>query len=417
MAANLMADMESLLRRWQAAGLLDEETAARIRAWEQNAGRAVASSAAPQEKERAARAEEAGMRWQGVTAVILGAILLACGVVLFVSAHWSQLSPAGRFTLVMALVGVFHVAGGLARDKFLHFSTALHAVGTIATGAAIALTGQIFNIQEHWPAAILLWSLAAFAGWALLRDQAQQTLALLLFPAWMLCEFSYYAEGHIGMDVYIGRMLFAWSILYITYFLGSRRSAVRGILFAGAAIAAITSIVLMLENWDSYGNQTFLPFSLRIWAWIAIAALPLLVAAFHGRTGLIPVAAAIAFTIALPWCYRMESSSYPGPNGTVYTSGYTSPNLLAHALVAGFAVFLCWWGMRLASRLLVNFGIIGFAIAVAWFYCSDIFDKIGRSLGLIGLGILFLAGGWALELTRRRILAGMTQAQQPAAGL
>ena len=34
-------------------------------------------------------------------------------------------------------------------------------------------------------------------------------------------------------------------------------------------------------------------------------------------------------------------------------------------------------------------------------------NKLDRSLGLIVLGVLFLAGGWALELTRRRIVAGM----------
>jgi hypothetical protein len=50
---------------------------------------------------------------------------------------------------------------------------------------------------------------------------------------------------------------------------------------------------------------------------------------------------------------------------------------------------------------------VGFAVAIAWFYFSDIFDKVGRSLGLIGLGVLFLAGGWALEKMRRRILASM----------
>ena len=54
-----------------------------------------------------------------------------------------------------------------------------------------------------------------------------------------------------------------------------------------------------------------------------------------------------------------------------------------------------------------TWALSGFAIAVAWFYFSDIFDKVGRSLGLIGLGILFLAGGWALEKMRRRIMAGM----------
>ena len=74
--------------------------------------------------------------------------------------------------------------------------------------------------------------------------------------------------------------------------------------------------------------------------------------------------------------------------------------------------FICWWGVRLASRALVNLGIVGFAIAVGWFYFSDIYSALGRSLGLIGLGILFLAGGWALEKMRRRILAGMDSSRQ-----
>ena len=70
-------------------------------------------------------------------------------------------------------------------------------------------------------------------------------------------------------------------------------------------------------------------------------------------------------------------------------------------------MFLCAWGVRLASRALVNLGLAGFAAAVIWFYFSDVFSALGRSLGLIGLGLLFLAGGWALEMTRRRILARM----------
>ena len=139
-----------------------------------------------------------GLKWLVVTGLTLGAILLACGVVLFVSAHWDQLGPGERYLLVIAIVAVFHIAGGLTRSSFEGFSTALHAVGTISTGAAIALVGQIFNIQEHWPAAVLLWALAAFAGWALLRDQAQQTLALLLLPAWIFCELGFRIGGHVG---------------------------------------------------------------------------------------------------------------------------------------------------------------------------------------------------------------------------
>jgi hypothetical protein len=57
---------------------------------------------------------------------------------------------------------------------------------------------------------------------------------------------------------------------------------------------------------------------------------------------------------------------------------------------------------------------VGFAVVVGWFYFSDIFDKVGRSLGLIGLGILFLTGGWALEKARRGLMARMdSEASSP----
>jgi uncharacterized membrane protein len=404
-----MNDIESLLTRWQSAGVLDAETAARIRALEsQNAAQSAGQPAAPS-------ANPTGLKWLVATGLTLGAILLACGVVLFVSSHWDQLGPGERYLLVIAMVAVFHIAGGLTRTNFEGFSIALHAVGTISAGAAIALVGQIFNIQEHWPAAVLLWALAAFAGWALLRDQAQQTLALLLLPAWIFSELAFRIGSHTGDFVYIGRLCFVWAILYLTFFVGSRRKAVQGILFVVSAIAAVYGILFMLTGWVSVSSDsTSLAFGVRVWAWIAIAALPLIIAAFHGHKGLVPIAVAIAFVIALPWCHSTTTQSYNnGGANTTYTT--TSPNFLAHALVAAFAVFLCWWGVRLLSRALVNLGIVGFAAAVLWFYFSDIYNDRYRALGLIGLGVLFLAGGWALEKMRRRILARMATPPQPAA--
>ena len=389
-----MPDIEQLLKRWQSAGVLDSVAAARIRAWEE------------------AQQRPAGLAWQGVVALILGGLLLATGVVLFVSAHWDDLGPGARFALVVTMVAVCHLAGALVRDNFRAMSTALHAVGTISTGAAIALVGQIFNIEEHWPAAILLWAIAALAGWVLLQDQVQQIFTLLLFPAWIFCELAFYTEQHIGRDVYLGRFLFVWAIFYLTVFLGSRRKVVHGILFAAAAIAAISGTFLMTDGWPSWlASETFIPFSTRFWAWTAIAALPLVIAAFKGHWGLIPPASAIVFSIALPWCQHTWTQFNDfGPGGRSYYTR-SEPNLVAHAIVAAFAVFIIWWGMRQASRALVNLGILYFAIAVAWFYWSNIFDKVGRSLGLIGLGILFLAGGWALEVTRRGLLARIEKPQ------
>ncbi|MGA7857743.1 MAG: DUF2157 domain-containing protein [Terracidiphilus sp.] len=391
-----MNELEWLLARWQSAGLLNAEAAERIRAYESK-------------RTDPARQSSKRLGWQGLVALILGAMLLACGVVLFVSAHWDQLGPGARYTIVMAMVAVFHIAGALSRDSFRTLSTTLHAVGTVSTGAAIALVGQIFNIQEHWPAAILLWALAALAGWILLRDEAQQTLTLLLFPAWILCELSYYSQGHIGQDIYVGRFLLVWAVLYLTVFLGSRHKIAQGILFAAAAISAVAGITLMLESWRSWsGSQTFLPLHTRLWGWAAIAALPLLVALFRFSKSLVPVAVSLAISLALPWCSRTWTESY---NYGVSHGSYnrTEPVLTAHALVAAFCVFIIWWGVRHASKALVNLGIVGFGITVIWFYFSDLWDKVGRSLGLIGIGILFLAGGWALEKMRRKLVSQMSQ--------
>ncbi len=444
-----MADFEPLLNRWQSAGVLDAASAERIRAYE---------------SEQASPAGPVGERmgWQGKVALILGAILLACGVVLFVSAHWDRIGPGWRYVLVIAMVAVFHLAGAYTRPVFRGLSTALHAVGTISTGAAIALVGQIFNIQEHWPAAVLLWTVAALAGWILLRDEAQEVLTLLLFPAWILCEFSFSAQGHIGADVYLGRFLIAWAVLYLTIFLGSKHKIAQGILFVVAAIAAAVGTGLLMLGWQSWGNQTYLPLGLRTWGWIDFAVLPLVFAVFKFRKSVVPVAAAIVFTIALPWCQRIwtdTSINFDGGHSYVRNE----PNLAAYMLVAAFAIFIVWWGIsrtsrtlaclgivwfaaavgwfyysaifgdlsralisqvleaatalfviwwgvRLVSKVQVNLGILGFAYVVGWFYFSDIIDKMGRSLGLIGLGVLFLAGGWALEKARRGLMARMDSA-------
>ncbi len=375
------------------------------------------------------KTEPTGIAWQGRVALILGGILLASGVALFISAHWDQLGIGMRYMLVMAMVAIFHLGGAVARQKYPATSTALHAVGTISTGAAIALVGQIFNIQEHWPAAILMWAIAALCGWMLLRDQAQQTLALLLVPSWLICEWTYSAENHIGADIYVGRFMFVWAILYLTLFIGTDRRVVRGILFAVSAISAVTSIFLLLDSWRSwYGMQPLPPLHTRIWGWIDIAVIPILFSLVRLRQSVkspakglsrwgvstVPVLAAIAFVLALPWCTRIWTEHY---NNGVATSSWTrtEPSLVAHALVAAFCIFLIWWGVTQASRGLVNFGVFAFGATVAWFYFSDLFDKMGRSLGLISLGILFLAGGWILEKTRRGLLHHMAQSPLEAA--
>jgi uncharacterized membrane protein len=52
----------------------------------------------------------------------------------------------------------------------------------------------------------------------------------------------------------------------------------------------------------------------------------------------------------------------------------------------------------------INLGAAFFAATVLTFYFSQVMDKLGRSASLVGLGVLFLGGGWALERMRRKLV-------------
>jgi uncharacterized membrane protein len=337
-----------------------------------------------------------------ILALVMGGILLGAGVLLFVAAHWDEVSPLVRLALVMAMLALFHVAGVVSRERFSGFATTMHALGTVSCGAAIALIGQIFNMQEHWPAAVMLWAICAAAGWWLLGDEFQQTLALLLVPAWLLCELGDHASVYNGADVFLCRIIAVLGVVYLTAFLHSRRRAVYGILFAVGCVTLIVSTVVLSQGWIWNGythDWGFVPLSLRMWGY-AILLLVLGCGWRANRKSLLPGVVVTAMAFAVPWL------------NVVKTEGrwrHAEPRVAMYAVVAAACVFLAWWGVREASRAIVNFGVAAFALTVVWFYFSDIMGKLDRSLGLIVLGVLFLAGGWALEKTRRRMVASIAE--------
>src|SRR6476620_2152853 len=160
-------ELEPSLDRWVKAQLLERSQADRIRQFETE------------------QAPERRTRWPVIAALAFGGIMLAAGVLLFVSAHWDELSPFQRMALLLLAVGGFHLGGAFSLERFRALAVTLHAVGTVALGGAIALAGQIFNLQEHWPSAVLLWAAGAIAGYLLLRDWPHLTLSAILLPWWL----------------------------------------------------------------------------------------------------------------------------------------------------------------------------------------------------------------------------------------
>jgi hypothetical protein len=383
-------DLEQKLAQWESAGIIGAETSAAIRAYE------------------LAEAKPAGRQWQVLLALILGGILLGAGVLLFVAAHWDAVGPGSRLALVLGILIFFHGLGLLTRGRFAGFATAMHAFGTVGCGAAIALIGQIFNMQEHWPAAILVWGLCAAAGWWLLGDQFQQTLTLLLLPAWVLSEFSYQLQPYRGEWVYLLRVMAVLGAFYLVSFAGSKRRVVFGILFAVGAVGLMGSVIGLGDSWRNaaygYFHQAgFVPLGYRV-ATLGLIALIVAAGVLLSRWNALLIVLVAGLGYALPWASTTVTED--GWNGG---RGYThsDASVLAYLMVAAVTIAFVGWGVRTASKALVNYGVAMFAVTVIWFYFSSVMDKLGRSFGLIVLGVLFLAGGWALERTRRELVRRM----------
>ncbi len=373
---------QAALKRWLDAGLLDAATAERIRAYESSQG---------------------GVLRQGRLTLIvfaLGALLLTAGVLLFVAAHWDALSPGSRFALVLAMVAALHAGGALAARNSPALATALHAVGTGAFGAGIYLAGQVFHMAEHWPAALLLWAAGAGVAAYLLRQWPQVIWLAVLVPAWLWGEWM---AAHGTLQAWrdltpaaVGLFLFACAYLMARPADSAERWR-RAFAWLGAIALLPAAVAVAMAGDVDHALAEIGPHeradTVRSLAWSVAIILPLALAWWlRGRD-------AVWMIAALAWALVLSQVSARTDAG----------ELVMYGLLEIGAVGVVLWGLRDGQRLAVNVGVLGFALAMFAFYFASLYDRLGRALGLIGIGVLFIGGGWLLERARRRLLARLPE--------
>lgn len=393
---NQQTQIDERLQSWVDAGLIDLALKARILEFE------------------AGRESRKALQWPVLLAMVFGAILFAAGITLFVAAHWSELSPAIRFTLVLLMVGILHLAGALFATRFRTLSIALHAMGTATLGAAIFLTAQIFNLHENWATGVLLWAVGAACGYVLLRTWSQAAMLALLAPAWLIGQWVIATERLQGGGRPVAIGLITVAICYLSARIGDQESTVRRALvwIGGLAVLPCVGVGIGIASTEGnpfryrYAENASLPYGMLLVGWTVALGAPLVLAwILRGFDAWINLAWA-AWTCALV----VSASNLIGSQENSYHRSLGA-TLIVYALCGLGSVGLVAWGLREKRKERLNLGVAGFAISVLFFYFDSFMDKLGRSASLLLLGLVCLAGGYALEMIRRRLMTRLEARQ------
>jgi hypothetical protein len=234
----------------------------------------------------------------------------------------------------------------------------------------------------------------------LLRQWPQVLWLALLAPAWLWGEWIAALPPRAGMHAVTPATLGVF-LLACTYLIASapdaRQSWRRALAWLGTImlIPAATGL-----SWAGFGES---PADVEL----------------HGEatgTGLTTVLQLIGWSLALAvplglgWLLRRRDAMWLGVAlGWALLVIWVNPRsdtggLALWGLYALGSAALALWGIRDQQRLAVNVGVLGFALAIFGFYFSALFAKLGRALGLIGAGAIFIGGGWLLERARRRLV-------------
>ena len=373
------------LRRWLQAELIDADVAEAIQRWE--------DSQLNQSKHSSVRHLTVPIR----LSILLGSLLLAAGLLLFVSAHWDQMPPFWRVSLLLFIVIALHAGGAWFAERFQLMALGLHAVGTVAFGAGVFLCAQIFHLDVLWSFrwGLLLWSFGAAAGWKLLRQWPQLALLSLLLPGWIAALIMFEVDRFSSSEADWAVVPIAAGALLtsLTYFTAPDRTPLtpaRSVLMWMGGLALVPAAV----TWAVVATGLDLPalgqpFWLSLLVWVVTLGGPVILGWWLRPHRFWPLALA-AIWMVLDLVIQVQGFS-----------------VLSFAWWGVGSVGLMLWGSTEARAERVNIGTVLLATTLIGFYFTEVIGRFDRSLSLLGLGLFFLVGGWGLNRLRQALLPNL----------
>ena len=164
-----------------AAGVIDEKTADRIRAWYE-------------------RQHNAAPNRLFIVFGILGALLVGLGIILILAHNWDDLSRA-----VKVVIGLVPLVVGQALTGWIIFNSGQsqawrEGVGAFlfcAVGTSISILSQVYNMGGNLADFLLIWAILGIPIIYVLGSNVAVILCLLVIT-WHACELSYFT--YLGSD-------------------------------------------------------------------------------------------------------------------------------------------------------------------------------------------------------------------------
>ena len=132
-------------------------------------------------------AQTEGLPWGMIIFACLGAVIVGLGIILLLAYNWDEIPKYAKMTIVLGSLAVVHAVGlklTAGGGRFQALGEGISLLGTMLFGAGIWLVAQIYNIDEHFPNAFLIWGLGALAMALAMPSIPQAILAVVLLTVW-----------------------------------------------------------------------------------------------------------------------------------------------------------------------------------------------------------------------------------------
>jgi len=360
---------------------------------------------------------------------LLAAVLIGVGVILVMGSNWDQIPRFARLAILMAAtVGLHYLGYRLAYERRTYpvAGGALLLIGALIWGASIFLISQMYHLgggDGGEATGLLYWFAGVLPMAYILRSRLQLGLALLIGTAWLMLIQSSAFDGPYG-QIIVPRYLAVGALLYALGLLHDRWEPTRvyaGVLKTfGVVYALVTTYILSYRDfWMTYGWYSRSSARPSEVLWLAIAGAAIVLAAMSAARYLMPsrrdrtaacegLSTAALGAIAIAAIILTYSNLLAHHYHSYHAGPITAPiafNLVLLALELG--VISLGWFRHQAGWM--NLGLVMFGIQVVTRYFDIFGSLLSGGFFFIGIGIVLLGCGFALEKARRRLLATSEQ--------